>query len=153
MFKGDLRHSGGENASLEASMRFVAYLPHRKQVPIWINHRNNAKACVYSTGHKVISPKKISKATVVGENLPYVTMPTSTLFVLQKYQEYLFCSKQVHSISSKMMLFLLVYRQMSPRMQKTTAFLPRFLLGRGATTSLIMGEITRGKMRTAGSSE
>jgi len=93
LFKGDLRHSGGENASLEANMRFFAYLPHRKQVPIWVHHKHNAKACVYSTGHKVRSPKKISKATVEGENLPYVTIPTSPLFVMQKYQEYLFCSK------------------------------------------------------------
>jgi hypothetical protein len=92
LFKGDLRHSGGENASLEANMRFFAYLPHRKQVPMWIHHKHNAKACVYSTGQKVLSPKKISKATVDGENLPYVTMPTSPLFVMQKYQECLFCS-------------------------------------------------------------
>jgi hypothetical protein len=91
LFKGDLRHSGGENASHEDNLRFFAYLPHQKQVPIWQAY--NAKASVYSTGHKVKSPQKISKATVVRENLPYVTMPTSPLFVMQKYQEYLYCSK------------------------------------------------------------
>jgi len=87
IFKRDLMHSGGVNDSPEANIRFFAYLPHIKQVPIWINFRNNAKSCVYSTGRKVKNPKKISKARVTEENLPYVTLTTSPLFSVQKYNK------------------------------------------------------------------
>jgi len=93
LFKGDLRHSGGVNQSDEENIRFFAYLPHIKQVPIWINFQNNAKSCVYSTGSKLKNPQKISPATVLSENLPFETLATSPRFSMQKYQQYLFCSK------------------------------------------------------------
>jgi len=93
IFKRDLMHSGGVNDSPEANIRFFANLPHIKQVPIWINFRNNAKSCVYSTGRKVKNPKRISKAGVKEENLPYVTLTTSPVFGMQKYKNYLCCGK------------------------------------------------------------
>ena len=93
LFKGDLRHSGGENDTPEPNIRFFAYLPHRKQVPTWQNFEGNRNSCTYVSGKRVAIPKKISASTVKSENLSVVTLPTSPYFRMHSYQKCLYCSK------------------------------------------------------------